>query len=296
MMKFHYSNAPCSWGVEFVDAPNNPSWENVLDEIAAAGYQATELGPYGYLPLDVELLRKELVKRKLSIIAGTLFQHLHKIEFRQEILAITKKTCKLLQDLEAPFLVIIDHVSSPRTDQAGQVQTAKRLPLKEWKTMMRMIDECASVCIDYGILPVLHAHTGSYIEYEDELEKAVNDLNPDKVKLCIDTGHCYYADMDPADTIRRYGDRIAYMHFKDIDSGVHNRVIQESTDFYTAVSQGIFCPLGHGSIDFKDVYKALAEIHYQGWITIEQDDDPLSNKTPLENAKKSLDFVGSYTL
>ena len=42
-------NAPVSWGVYEADRPN-PPFARVLDDIAAAGYAGTELGPYGYLP------------------------------------------------------------------------------------------------------------------------------------------------------------------------------------------------------------------------------------------------------
>jgi inosose dehydratase len=46
---------------------------------------------------------------------------------------------------------------------------------------------------DYGVESTLHAHTGSYIEYEDELDRAMNDLPEALVGLCIDTGHAAYA-------------------------------------------------------------------------------------------------------
>ena len=41
-------NAPCSWGVEFADDPNNPPWRKVLQENADAGYKGIELGPVGF--------------------------------------------------------------------------------------------------------------------------------------------------------------------------------------------------------------------------------------------------------
>ena len=59
-------NAPVSWGVYEADRPN-PPFAQVLDEIAAAGYEGTELGPYGYLPTSPGALAAELKKRDLRL-------------------------------------------------------------------------------------------------------------------------------------------------------------------------------------------------------------------------------------
>ena len=56
------ANAPCSWGVDYADDINNPSWESVFKEIADAGYSYCEIGPYGFLPSEqintIEFLNK----------------------------------------------------------------------------------------------------------------------------------------------------------------------------------------------------------------------------------------------
>src|SRR5213080_4234850 len=59
-------NAPVSWGVYEADRPN-PPFGRILDEIAGAGYQGTELGPYGYLPTDASALARELESRRLGL-------------------------------------------------------------------------------------------------------------------------------------------------------------------------------------------------------------------------------------
>src|SRR5205823_4775151 len=49
--------APDSWGVWFPSDPLQTPWQRYLDEVAQAGYEYTELGPYGYLPTDPATLR-----------------------------------------------------------------------------------------------------------------------------------------------------------------------------------------------------------------------------------------------
>jgi inosose dehydratase len=286
-----FANAPCSWGIEFAHHPQNPPWKKVMQEIADSGYTSTELGPYGYFPTNINQLREALVEYKLSIVAGTLFQHLSVKNKRSDILEFTRKTCSLLQAVEAPYLVIIDHVASPRTDQAGQQFKATRLPQDRWNTMIDTIRECASICLDYGISPVLHPHTGGYLEFEDEIDRAMTDLMSTDIKLCIDTGHTYYAGMNPAALIRNYGDAVEYMHFKDVNNTVHKHAIDKGVDFYAAVELGVFSPLGFGDINFNEVKQALDDIGYQGWITIEQDGLPISKESHLNNARMSREFL-----
>ncbi len=288
---FKLSNAPCSWGVEFLGAPNNPPWSTVVEEISQAGYAGMELGPLGYLPTDLKELKAKLGKEKIDIVAGTIFKHLHVAEEYDAIIEYTKECCKLLQAAGAKYMVVISHVTSPRTDQAGQKDTATRLSDDEWNHMMKTISDCAKICNEHGIKATLHAHTGTYLEYEDELDRAMEDLSADEVSLCIDTGHCTYAGMDPAAIIRRYGDRIAYMHMKDINGPVYDKVVAESIDFYEAIKQGVFCPLGEGKVDFDSVREALNDVKFDGWMTVEQDIDPLSDQSPLNFAIQSREYL-----
>jgi inosose dehydratase len=66
-------NAPCSWGINYPTG-NAISWQTYLDEVAAAGYSGTELGPFGFLPKDKAVLGPELEKRGLTLIGAT---HVH---------------------------------------------------------------------------------------------------------------------------------------------------------------------------------------------------------------------------
>ena len=66
-------NAPCSWGVYYPDS-NRITPEAYLDELAAAGYRATELGPFGFLPTDPSALSDALAARGLALVGAA---HVH---------------------------------------------------------------------------------------------------------------------------------------------------------------------------------------------------------------------------
>jgi inosose dehydratase len=122
------------------------------------------------------------------------------------------------------------------------------------------------------------------------------ELDKDLVGLCVDTGHCVYAGINPSELIETYQDRVEYLHFKDINKSVLEVVTANNIDFYTAIGDGVFCPLGQGCVDFSQVKSTLEKIDYQGWITVEQDVDPNKDNSSLENAKQSLDFINTNVM
>jgi inosose dehydratase len=66
------ANAPCSYGAFEVTVgvlPNVPGPDEVLQAIAGAGYEGTELGPPGYLSRS-ETLRERLEHFGLLLVGG----------------------------------------------------------------------------------------------------------------------------------------------------------------------------------------------------------------------------------
>ena len=79
-MNVRIGSAPDSWGVWFPDDPKQTRWYRFLDEIVEAGYEWTELGPYGYLPTDLSTLQSELDKRGLKVSGTVAMDHLEEPE------------------------------------------------------------------------------------------------------------------------------------------------------------------------------------------------------------------------
>lgn len=296
-MSYRIGNAPVSWGVENGDDPRNPPWETVLDETVAAGYAGTELGPLGYMPVDEGRLREALDQRGLTLTAAVLFQPFHDLRARSQVLDNARVTASLISSLGARHLVLIDRVSDARSATAGRAHEAQRLDGTGWADMVATITQiCRMARDDFGLVTSIHAHAACYIEFEAELERLLADIAPDLLSLCVDTGHSLYAGFDPVALTRRHGDRVAYVHVKDLDPAVHRRVIADKIGFYDACAQSVFCPLGQGSVDFGAFRQALAEIGFDGWLTVEQDCDPQGGGNPLADARRSLDFLRASSL
>jgi len=303
-MLIRIANAPCSWGVDDPQNPFLPSWEKVLSEAAQAGYKSLELGPWGFLPTDVDELTAALNKYQLSLVAGTIFDDLVSEEKAAELLELTHKICKTLvnvpvaekvhgSNLPAPYLVIIDFGDAERGRFAGQSTLAPRLPEEAWQRMVKRIKDISHIAGQYGVRPVIHPHAGGYIEFIDEVEKITAAIPHEIAGMCLDTGHIYYSGSDPLRVLKRYFERIDYLHFKDVNPERYSHAIDNQLDFFTACAEGVMCPLGQGAIDYSAVLALLKKQDYCGWITIEQERDPRNVETSLEDVTASRHYLQS---
>ncbi len=293
-MPVSIGNAPCSWGVEFADAPSNPPWQVVLDETSSAGYAGTELGPIGYMPEDASLLQRHLDARSLALTAGVVFRPFHDGAAWDELQDALRRTCRTLAALGAKQLVFIDSISPARSACAGDSRAAPRLDTAQLAALHERLRVAARIGRDeYGLEPTLHQHAGGFVEFEDELDQALGEIDEDLLGICLDTGHSLYAGIDPAAIMRRFPGRIRYVHLKDLDTSILRAVIRDRIGFYEACARGVFCNLGRGSVDFSAFLTALREIRYDGWATVEQDRGPLSVQSSYDDARANFQFLVS---
>lgn len=297
------SCAPCCWGVDDLRNPHLPPWERVLDEATVSGFGGLELGPYGYMPLDVGIVGQALADRGLSIVAGTIFDDLVDPKNRSALLRQAREICALItalppppshpgQRFNAPYLTVMDWGHDERDYAAGHSDRAPRLDEKALGGMLENIRAISELARDeYGVRATVHPHAGGYIEFADEIERLVAEIGPEIAGLCLDTGHLAFAGMDPVDTLRRYIDRLDYIHFKDIDQKVFDVIIGEHIRFFDACAKGVMCPIGKGSIDYPTIRELLSEVGYGGYITIEQERDPRNGDTVLADLAASRKFL-----
>jgi inosose dehydratase len=287
-MRLRLATGPVSWGVDFADAPGNPPWEVVLDEIAASGVSALELGPVGYLPEDPEALRAALGARGLTAVGSFVFDDLHDSARAADVVAAARRACRAIAAAGGAVLVVIDRPGAVRAATAGRSLDAPRLEGRDWAAMVDAIRRTAAIAEDHGLRPAFHPHVGSYVEFEDEIERLLDDTD---IGLCLDTGHAEYAGIEADRALVAYGPRLAHVHLKDVRAEVRDRGL----DFWDAIAAGVFCPLGEGVVDLRAVLDALEAVGYRGFATIEQDRVPGSG-APLDDLAASLRVLAAAGL
>ncbi len=293
------ANAPVSWGITEVQGCSPPiPYARVLDEIAAAGYRATELGPYGYYPTDAANLRDQLARRSLQLTSAFVPLRLKDRAAVEGCLTETRAIARLLAACGAKYLVLADHMSPERMACAGwAAQTGIALTSGEWKTVAESVRAVAALAAEHGLRCVFHHHVGTYVETPQEVATLMQETSSRDLALCLDTGHYFYGGGDPVEAVRQYGSRIEYLHFKDVDPRVLDEARRERVGFLDGVRRGIFCPLGRGGVNFPGLKQELNNVGFQGWAVVEQDIDPsgaaASASTPAESAAASRHFLRS---
>jgi inosose dehydratase len=295
-MGIRVASAPVSWGImENVPLPPEYPYSRVLDEIVKAGYVGTELGPYGFLPVEPSLLRQELDRRGLKLCSAFVAIPLGDSGMHESGLAQVEQAAQLISQGGARLLILSDAVTPDRSAVAGRRQEANRLSWTEpqWRTAERAIQGTVSCCRRFGLNVAFHHHVGSHIETPEEVDHLLSLLAPGDLGLCLDTGHYRYGGGDPLELLQRVIDRIWCVHLKDIDEARLSESRRERLDFHSAVRNGVFARLGDGSIDFSSVLAMLRNSEFDGWVVVEQDvlEGGRGAAAPLANAKAGREFL-----
>jgi inosose dehydratase len=260
------ANAPVSYGAFELTVgvlPNVPSADRVLDAIAAAGYEGTELGPPGYLGRGDEL-RENLAARGLEL-AGAFVP----LCFEERDLTALDETLDLLEGTRA----------KPVLADAGPRRDIQARALHDGVT------RAAARARGRGFEPTFHHHMGTAVQTRAEVERL---LEATDVGLLLDTGHLLAAGADPIEALRDWRDRIDHLHVKD----VRLDVLDEARDWDEAWRAGVFCELGTGDVDLATFFAELAG--YDGWLVVEQDWVPRPGDDPsaqIEAQARNRRFV-----
>ncbi|MEW5987302.1 MAG: TIM barrel protein [Chloroflexota bacterium] len=91
------ANAPCSWGVlEFDLEGEAAGYAQVLDEMRETGYAGTELGDWGFMPTDPDVLKQELSQRGLALLGAFVPVALANPAAHEQGAAVAVRTARLL--------------------------------------------------------------------------------------------------------------------------------------------------------------------------------------------------------
>ena len=214
--KITIGTAPDSWGVWFPSDPQQVPASTFLREVVEAGYEAIELGPYGYLPSDAGELREALDEHGLTVLAGTVFSHLHQPDSWDYTWEQVADVAALTRAVGGEHIVVIPDTY---TDQkTGAVLESADLTAEQWDLLTRQNDELGRrILAEYGLRMQFHPHADSHVGYQPEIERFLESTNPDDVSLCLDTGHIAYYGGDCLELVTRYPERIGYVHLKQVN-------------------------------------------------------------------------------
>ncbi|GGS90363.1 TIM barrel protein [Streptomyces violaceus] len=288
-------SAPDSWGVWFPEDEHQVPYTRFLDELVQAGYEWLELGPYGYLPTDPQRLKAELDARGLKVSGGTAFGALHRPEAWDGTLAHARRVAALTAAAGAHHLVFIPPMY--RDEKTGAFTESPELTTEQWAGFGRATDRLGRLLLEeYDVRLVVHPHADSHLQTQPEIERLLNESDGRYTNLCLDTGHVAYGGGDTIDLIRRFGERVGYVHIKQMDPEILAQVTAEDLSFGEAVRRGVCVSPPAGVPDPADVVGELAGLDAELFVIVEQDLYPCAPEVPLPIAVSTREHLAGCGL
>lgn len=297
------ANAPCSWGAlefELEEKSEEIGFEQVLDEIKETGYMGTELGDWGYMPTDPDLLRKEIDKRGLELLGAFVPVALADSATHADGVKTALRVAELMYGAgyKNAFIVLADDNGSvpERTQNAGRITPEMGLSETQWKVYAEGAQKVAeAVKKEYCLRTVFHHHCAGYVETPEEIDKLLSLTDSNILGLCLDMGHYAFGGGNPIDALKMHSDRIWHIHFKDFDPEVAKLSRETNGDYFDAIKKGVFCELGKGAVDFETIVDLLNKNNYDDWIVVEQDILPGMGE-PKKCAQSNRNFIRTLGL
>lgn len=174
---------------------------------------------------------------------------------------------KFVRDTGGLYLQVLDQLKPwPR-----------KVTVDECKRLGALLTELGKRTADIGIPLTYHNHMHTISEHPENLDMVMESSDPRFVKLLLDTAHSVAGGGDPAAAVRKYHERMIFVHLKD--------VVDIPADTPKAKYPFEWVELGRGRVNLPAVFVALAEVNYQGWAVVELDRVPAkAARTPKECA------------
>ena len=286
--------APIAWtNDDMPDLGSENTFEQCVSEMALAGFTGSEVG--NKYPKDTKVLKHALDLRGVEIcnqwfsafLITKPFEEVEK-EFRAQLAFLKAMGAKVIGASEQSYSV------------QGQLDTPifghkYEMNDQEWDTFCTGMNKLGKIAKEeYGIALTFHHHMGTVVQSLAEVDRIMENTDPEYVSLLFDTGHFTYCGEDPLEVVKKYVHRIKHVHLKDIRPEVVEQVKKENMSFLAGVRAGAFTIPGDGCINYDPIFKVLEEAGYEGYMVVEAEQDP-AKANPLEYAIRARKFIAEKT-
>ncbi len=222
--------------------------DRMLKAMADAGYDGVEIGPQRS-PEGNEELRRLLGENGLAVAGSHMgYEGLDGIDGQ----------LKFLKDFGAKLLMV-SGVGDREKGAAAYADAAVGL------------NQAGRRAADEGIRLCYHNHSWEFQDTFSEgsgMDILLRELDPGRVKLCVDVYWVYDGRLDPAEFLLEWHDRVATVHLKDRKNDT-------------------FAEVGEGVLDFPAIFRVLGPMDLP-WVITEQD---RTDKDPAVSIKMSRDYL-----
>lgn len=218
-----------SWGV-------TPNLEAVFGTIAEAGWEGVEFIGISLDWLGTPRRIRSLLDRH-SLRPVCMFGSIELGDSESTQLEKQRRLIEYAAELGAPIYTFL-----------GGKRVHRRFPSEdELRRLGELGEELVEFAAPFGLTVAYHAHPLCTVESEEEQDRML--AYAPRLKVCVDVSVAALMGEDAITQMRKYGDRMAYVHLKDW-------------------ARGKFVPMGHGTVglDFGAIRETLNAMAYRGWV------------------------------
>ena len=260
--------------------PNEPIEEKIADT-ASAGFASFET--FGHVvaqyPGGASAFRELLARHSLTYSASYCSRTYIDATRAEDDIAQVMEWARVSRDVGADTVV----VSCVRREKP-------HYDTDEYMGLARTLNALgARIRDELGLQTSLHPHTGTPVETPDEIAMVVEALDPRACGFGPDTGQIAQAGGDAVEIVTRYRQVVNHVHVKDyggtaVTHDSDGKLLTDPTGYVG------YEPIGLGVIDFAQMFRALREVGYKGWLNVELDGTSRAPRPPREAA--SLSYQG----
>lgn len=256
--------ASITWGKEERQA---------IDDISSLGYAGIQMRNNAVSEFQPEQLRGLLQQRNLKFVALSSGELNIDPAVETQQLDMHVSNARFAKAVDGLYLQILDQLKPyPR-----------KVTPDECLRLGKLLTELGKRVSDAGVKLGYHNHMNTISEHPDNLQRVMDASDARYVGLELDTAHYVAGGGDPAEAILHYGDRLLFLHLKD--------VVDIPLDTPGAKYPFKFVELGRGRVNLPAVMDAVRRTKFSGWVIVELDKVPDKSRTPKECAAISKEYL-----
>jgi len=172
-----------------------------------------------------------------------------------------------LQCLKVADFFGCKNISVPPGGPVGEISREKAMTL-----FHRGLERVAPLAQELDIMILVEPEPDLLMENTRDFKEFIVDVKSPAIGVNFDIGHFFCAGEDPSGAFEELFEWIGHVHLEDIASSrEHNHLI-----------------LGHGAIQFQEVFKTMINLGYEGDVSLEL--YPYVD-TPEEAGRESLEYL-----
>lgn len=281
--------APIAWtNDDMPDLGSENTFEQCISEMALAGFTGCEVGNK-YPRDDIPALKKALSLRNMQI-CNAWFSSFLLTKPYDEVEKDFTDHISFLKEMGAKVVGISEQSYSIQGTDKSVFKDKYIMNDDEWARLCDGVNLLGKAAKDMGISLTYHHHMGTVVQTAAEIDRLMENTDPELFSLLYDSGHLAYCGEDYIGVLKKYANRVKHVHLKDIRPEVIEKVKKENLSFLEGVRLGTFTVPGDGAIDFGPIFDILADSGYEGYVLVEAEQDP-AKANPFEYALKARKYI-----